>query len=205
MRCLLVVDVQNDFLPGGALAVPEGDEVVPVINALMPRFDLVVATQDWHPPDHCSFADNHPGSSIGQVIEHHGVEHILWPRHCVEDTVGAAFARGLDVSRIAHVTRKGTDPQVDSYSGFFDNGRLHSTGLSDYLQQNNLTELYVAGLSTDYCVKATVIDALELGFNTWLVKDACRGVNQSPGDVAAAVDAMQNAGARIVESTEVSA
>lgn len=203
MRCLLLIDVQNDFLPAGALAVPEGDAIVPVINTLIDRFELVVATQDWHPPGHCSFADNHPGRRVGEVIEVNGVEQILWPRHCVEDTEGAAFARGLDLSCIQQVIQKGTDHHVDSYSGFFDNQRLHATALNDYLRMQGVRELYVAGLATDYCVKFTVLDALDLGFNTWLIEDACRGVEHSSGDAPAAIDAMQAAGAHFVHSSAI--
>jgi len=203
MRCLLLVDLQNDFLPGGALPVPEGDAVIPVVNRLQPHFDLVVATQDWHPPDHGSFAANHPGRKVGEVVDLDGLPQILWPVHCVQFTRGAEFAPGLDTGRIAHVVRKGTDPRIDSYSGFFDNGKRRSTGLADFLRQQGVSELYVAGLATDYCVKATALDAVQLGFPTWLIVDGCRGVNLQPGDVDRALDEMARAGVRLVRSDEV--
>ncbi|GIX49990.1 MAG: nicotinamidase [Limisphaera sp.] len=203
MRCLLLVDLQNDFLPGGALPVPEGDAVIPVVNRLQPHFDLVVATQDWHPPDHGSFAANHPGHKVGDVVDLDGLPQILWPVHCVQFTRGAEFAPALDTRRIAHVVRKGTDPRIDSYSGFFDNGKRRSTGLADFLRQQGVRELYVAGLATDYCVKATALDAVQLGFPTWLISDACRGVNLQPGDVDRALEEMARAGVRLVRSDEL--
>ena len=176
MKALIIVDVQNDFCPGGALPVPEGDRVVEVINRIQPGFDLVVATQDWHPADHGSFAANHPGRRPGEQIELAGLPQILWPVHCVQGTPGAELHAGLDRSRIARVFHKGTDPNVDSYSGFFDNGRRTSTGLGEYLKGQGVTEVYVCGLATDYCVKFTALDAVGLGFKTYLIEDACRGV-----------------------------
>jgi nicotinamidase/pyrazinamidase len=203
MRCLLLVDLQNDFLPGGALPVPEGDAVLPVINRIQPQFELVVATQDWHPPDHLSFAVNHPGRRVGEVIELDGLPQVLWPVHCVQSTWGAELAPGLDTGRIVHVVRKGTDPRIDSYSGFFDNGRRRSTGLDTFLRQQGVDELYVAGLATDYCVRATALDAVRLGFRTFLVTDACRGVNLQPGDVDRALAEMAQAGVRLIRSTDL--
>jgi len=203
MRCLLLVDLQNDFLPGGALPVPEGDAVLPVINRIQPQFELVVATQDWHPPDHLSFAVNHPGRRVGEVIELDGLPQVLWPVHCVQSTWGAELAPGLDTGRIVHVVRMGTDPRIDSYSGFFDNGRRRSTGLDTFLRQQGVDELYVAGLATDYCVRATALDAVRLGFRTFLVTDACRGVNLQPGDVDRALAEMAQAGVRLIRSTDL--
>ncbi|MCS7091405.1 MAG: bifunctional nicotinamidase/pyrazinamidase [Verrucomicrobiota bacterium] len=203
MRCLLLVDLQNDFLPGGALPVPEGEAVIPLINRLQPHFDLVVATQDWHPPNHGSFAANHPGRRVGDVIDLDGLPQVLWPVHCVQFTWGAEFAPSLDTERIAHVVRKGTDPRIDSYSGFFDNGRRRSTGLAEFLRQQGVNELYVAGLATDYCVRATALDAAHLGFDTRLVMDACRGVNLQPGDVERALDDMARAGVRLMQSRQI--
>jgi nicotinamidase/pyrazinamidase len=203
MRCLLLVDLQNDFLPGGALPVPEGDAVIPVVNRLQPGFDLVVATQDWHPPNHGSFAVNHPGRRVGEVVDLDGLPQVLWPVHCVQFTPGAEFAPGLDTSRIVHVVRKGTDPRIDSYSGFFDNGKRRSTGLADFLRQQGVREVYVAGLATDYCVKATALDAVQLGFDTRVITDACRGVNLQPGDVDRALAEMARAGVRLVRSDEL--
>lgn len=203
MNALILVDIQNDFVPGGALAVPEGDSIVPICNRISGAFNLVVATQDWHPASHGSFAAAHPGRKIGEVIELHGLPQILWPVHCVQNTPGAAFVAGLDMSRVERVFQKGTDPAIDSYSGFFDNGHRKATGLGEYLKQRGVTDVYVAGLATDYCVKFTALDAQSLGFRTSLIQDASRGVNVRPGDVDAAVEEMRRAGVRIVHSSQV--
>ena len=184
MDALILVDIQNDFCPGGSLAVEEGDRIVPVVNELQKKFDLVVATKDWHPPDHSSFES-------------------LWPPHCVQGTAGAEFVAGLDTTRVAHVFHKGTDAGVDSYSGFYDNEHKRSTGLGDYLRAQGVTRVTVAGLATDYCVKFTALDALRLGFETTVVEDACRGVEVNAGDTARAVEEMRAAGARIVGSREL--
>mgnify|MGYP002777719726 CR=1 FL=1 len=203
MRALILVDIQNDFLPGGALAVPEGDAVIPVANALSGRFPLVVATQDWHPADHGSFAVNHPGRTPGEVIELGGVAQVLWPAHCVQGTRGAAFADALEVERIARVFIKGTDPAIDSYSGFFDNGRRKATGLGEFLKEAGVDEVVVLGLATDYCVKFTALDALSLGLRTTLVVDGCRGVELQAGDVARALEEVRAAGGAVVTSAEL--
>jgi nicotinamidase/pyrazinamidase len=203
MRALILVDIQNDFLPGGALAVPEGDRVIAVANALMPRFPLVVATQDWHPPEHGSFADNHPGRAPGEVVMLSGLEQVLWPTHCVQGTRGAEFAAGLRLGPEAHVFVKGIDPAVDSYSGFFDNGRRRSTGLGEFLRARAVEEAVVLGLATDYCVKFTALDALSLGFTTTLVEDGCRGVELQPGDVTAALAAVRAAGGVVRGSADL--
>jgi len=203
VKALIIVDVQNDFCPGGALAVRDGDRVVPIINSLQGRFDLVVATQDWHPADHLSFADNHNGLAPGEMIELNGKPQVLWPDHCVQDTQGAAFVAALDTGRIARVFQKGTAIEVDSYSGFFDNDHIHATGLGDYLRENNVDEVYVCGLATDYCVKFSALDARSLGFITFLIEDASRGVELQEGDVRRAVEEMRAAGVKIVQSSEV--
>jgi len=203
MKTLIIVDVQNDFCPGGALPVPEGDQVVPVINRIQPRFDMVVATQDWHPADHVSFAANHEGRQPGDVIELGGQPQMLWPVHCVRHTPGAAFHAGLDRRRIASVFQKGTDAEVDSYSGFFDNARRRSTGMEEYLKERQAADVYLAGLATDYCVKFTALDAVELGFATYVVRDACRGVNLKPDDVADAFDELAARGVRIIDSAAI--
>ena len=197
MNALILVDLQNDFLPGGALAVPGGDEVIPIANRLMDGFEIIVATQDWHPPDHGSFAANHPGRQVFESIDLHGLPQTLWPVHCVEDTGGALFAPGLDTRRITRVFRKGTRPEVDSYSGLFDNGRRHSTGLAEWLRGQDITKVTVCGIATDYCVKFTALDAVAEGFEVTLHLPACRGVDLQPGDVAAAVEAMRGKGVRI--------
>jgi len=203
MHALVIVDVQNDFCPSGALAVPEGDRVIPVINCLQVHFDLVVATQDWHPLNHGSFAANHEGRKPGDVVDLGGLEQILWPVHCVEHTPGAAFHRDLDQARIAQVFKKGTDPAVDSYSGFFDNGHRKATGLGEYLKGWGATEVTICGLTTDYCVKFTALDAVSLGFAAHVVEDACRGVNLKPGDVVQAMEEMRFRGVKILRAAEL--
>lgn len=203
MRALILVDLQNDFVPGGALAVPHGDEVIPIANALAPSFELVVATQDWHPADHGSFAANHPGKKVGAFIKLGGLDQILWPVHCVQNTRGADFVPALDRRRIERVFRKGTDPDIDSYSGFYDNGHKRATGLGDFLKSRGVNEVYILGLATDYCVKFTAIDARQLGFETFLIADACRGVNVQPGDSERAIEEMRRAGVHIIQSNEL--
>jgi len=199
-KALVLVDIQNDFCPGGALAVPRGDEVVAVANQLAARFPLVVATQDWHPPDHGSFAAHHPGRVPFERGELAGLPQVLWPAHCVQGTPGAAFHPDLDASRIHRVFPKGTDPSIDSYSGFFDNARRKATGLGDYLHAEGVGQLYVMGLATDYCVRATALDARDLGFDVTLVADGCRAVELAPGDGERAVEEMRAAGVRIADS-----
>ncbi len=202
MKALILVDLQNDFLPTGALPVPHGDEVIPIANRTQRSFDLVVATQDWHPVNHGSFATNHPGKRPGDVIVLNGLEQVLWPVHCVQETAGAEFAPELDMGRVAKVFKKGTDPGIDSYSGFFDNGHRKSTGLGDYLKEAGVTEVYILGLATDYCVKFTALDARELGFDTYLIEDVCRGVDLKPGDIPGALQAMSLAGVKIITCCE---
>lgn len=204
MKALILVDLQNDFCPGGALEVKEGDQVIPVANALMEKFDLVVATQDWHPANHGSFAANHPWRKPGQVIDLHGLPQVLWPIHCVQESFGAEFVQKLNASKINKVFVKGTDPEIDSYSGFFDNGHRKATGLGDFLKAQGVSKVYVLGLATDYCVKFTALDAIELGFETYLVEDGCRGVNLEPDDVDKAIEEMREKGIQILQSTEVS-
>ena len=200
--CLIIVDVQNDFLPGGALPVPEGDLIIPIVNQLQAAFSAVVATQDWHPADHGSFAANHPGKRPFDEIELHGVRQTLWPVHCVQGTLGAQLAPGLHQERLAQIFQKGTDPGIDSYSGFFDNGHRKGTGLNKWLKSLEIFDLYLCGLATDYCVKFTALDAMQLGFNTHLIEDATRGVNLHPDDVRNAVQQMARAGVRIVQSAD---
>lgn len=203
-RALILVDIQYDFLPGGALAVAEGDAVVPVANAVQPKFDLIVATQDWHPPDHGSFASNHEGKKPGDMIELAGLPQVLWPDHCVQGSHGAEFHADLDRSRIARVFRKGTDPAIDSYSGFYDNAHRKSTGLGEYLKEEGVTDVYILGLATDYCVRWSALDAMKLGFRTHVIEDGCRGVELKPGDVASALREIRAAGAKITTSAVVS-
>lgn len=197
MKTLIIVDVQNDFVAGGALAVPGGEELVPLINRLQSTFDLIVATQDWHPADHGSFAVNHPGKQPGETIVLDGLSQVLWPVHCVENTSGADFAPGLDRTHWARVFQKGTERAIDSYSGFFDNGHLRATGLGEYLRARGATDVCVVGLATDYCVKFTALDARTLGFHVTLLADACRGVELRAGDGERAVEEMRAAGVEV--------
>lgn len=199
MKALLIIDIQNDFLPGGALAVPGGNEIIPIVNNMMDSFDLVVATKDWHPPDHGSFAANHPGHDLFETVDLNGLPQTLWPVHCVQETEGAEFPPELDSSRIGKVFHKGTRPEIDSYSGFHDNGHRHSTGLADFLRENGVTEITVCGLATDYCVKFTALDAIAEGFATTLHLPACRGVNLQPDDIENAIAEMRDKGVEIVE------
>lgn len=172
MKTLIIVDAQKDFMPGGALEVREGDHIVPVINGILHKFDLVVATQDWHPQDHKSFAANHPDKAEFEVIELNGLEQKLWPAHCVQGTPGAEFHSKLEMAPVEAIFRKGMDREIDSYSGFYDNGHKKSTGLSGYLREKGATELYFCGLAADICVYFTMLDALKEGFSATLIKDA---------------------------------
>ena len=203
MKALIIVDLQNDFLPGGALAVPHGDEVIPIANELQRKFELVVATQDWHPPNHGSFAANHPGKKPGDRIMLDGVEQILWPMHCVQNTHGAEFAPSFETSRIAQVFHKGIDPRIDSYSTFFDNAHRRHTGLAHYLQKREIKDIYLMGLALDYCVNYSTLDARQLGLNTHVIIDGCRGIELQPGDIDRALDEMTRAGTMLLKSTEL--
>jgi nicotinamidase/pyrazinamidase len=195
MRALVLVDLQYDFLPGGALAVARGDETVAVAQRLMREHDTVLATQDWHPRDHKSFAINNPGTEVGEVITVHGVPQVMWPVHCVHGTRGAELHDDLD--GITQVFQKGTNPDIDSYSGFFDNGHKKATGLEAWLREHGVTDLTVVGLATDYCVKYTVLDARQLGFGVRVVRAGCRAVDLAPGDGERAFAEMHAAGAVI--------
>ena len=203
MTCLLLVDLQNDFMPGGALAVPRGNEVIGTANRLAAGFDHVVASQDWHPSDHGSFASQHPGRAPGEVIDLAGIEQVLWPDHCVQGSFGSEFHEELDRSQVDAVFRKGTDPQLDSYSAFFDNARRRSTGLAEHLAARGVEELWLLGLASDYCVKFSALDAVSVGLRTVVVEEGCRGIDLSPGDVARAWDEMRSAGVRIVSGASV--
>lgn len=177
MRALLLIDIQNDFLPGGSLAVPEGDQIIPIVNQLQPHFDLVVATQDWHPANHKSFASQHAGKGVFEQIDLNGLEQVLWPDHCVQGSEGAEFCKALDMDRVEAIFRKGTDPEIDSYSGYYDNGHRKSTALAEYLRGRGVTEVYLAGLAGDYCVYFTAKDALREGFRAYIIEDATRPIS----------------------------
>ncbi len=204
-RALLLIDIQNGFCPGGNLPVAGGEEIVPVANALMAsgKYDLVVASQDWHPPGHGSFASSHSGKSPFEMGELSGKPQMLWPDHCVQGTQDAAFHPDLDVSRIDHVQRKGQDPAVDSYSAFRDNDRAALTGLADYLKAKDVGEVDICGLATDYCVKFSAIDAVEMlpGVKVRFVEDASRGID--PEGVKTAIAEMREKGVEIVRSADI--
>jgi nicotinamidase/pyrazinamidase len=201
MKALLLIDIQNDFIPGGALAVPEGNQIIPVVNKLQPLFSLVVATQDWHPAHHKSFASQHPNSQVFEKIDLNGLEQVLWPDHCRQGSVGAAFSRDLQTNQVEAIFRKGTSPDIDSYSGFYDNGHRKSTGLADYLRSKQVTEVYLAGLAGDYCVYFSAKDALQEGFTTYLIDDAIRAINKEDYEKAKA-DIRQKEG-KIITSSDL--
>ena len=203
MRALLLVDLQNDFLPGGALAVPDGDAVIPVANRLIPSHEIIIASQDWHPVDHGSFVTEHPGHVVGDTVELSGQTQVLWPVHCVQESHGAAFGGNLISERITHIIPKGTDRNIDSYSAFFDNGHLQATGLHSYLQSLGVDALTVLGLATDYCVKYTVLDALKLSYRVSLVSDGVRAVNLRENDGTDALLEMSAAGATLIASSDI--
>jgi nicotinamidase/pyrazinamidase len=200
---LIIVDVQNDFVPGGALAVAEGDLIVSVINGLQKKFGQIVATQDFHPAEHGSFAANHPGKIPGEFVELAGLQQILWPVHCVQGTFGSDFHPKLNRSEWSGIFQKGKNPEVDSYSGFFDNARLGNTGLADYLKSLGIHRVFVCGLALDYCVKFTAMDAKSLGFETFVILDATRAVNLDPEDGAKAIAELQQKGIKVLSSKEL--
>ncbi|HEY4178360.1 MAG TPA: bifunctional nicotinamidase/pyrazinamidase [Kofleriaceae bacterium] len=204
MRALILVDLQYDFCPGGALGVPDGDKTIAVANRVIPHFQHVVATQDWHPRTHASFSANNPGTKVGEVIQLDGAPQVMWPVHCVQETDGAKLHAGI-VGTLEGIVQKGTDSSIDSYSGFFDNGHKKQTQLHQWLQDRWIKQVYVMGLATDYCVKFTVLDALKLGYDVKLIEDGCYAVNLSPGDGERAIAEMRTAGAGIVESGAIGA
>ncbi len=197
--CLLVVDVQNDFMPGGALAVPAGDEVLAPINRLAGRFENVVLTQDWHPRGHASFASSHPGRKPFETITLAYGEQVLWPDHCVQDTRGAALHSALSIPHAQLLLRKGHHAGIDSYSAFVEADRKTSTGLRGYLEERRLSELYVCGLATDFCVAWTALDARAAGFAVTLVEEACRAIDLQ-GSAAKALSQLDAAGVQRVTS-----
>ncbi|MDN3595803.1 bifunctional nicotinamidase/pyrazinamidase [Zunongwangia endophytica] len=200
MKALVLIDVQNDFMPGGALAVSDGDQIVPIINRLQDKFDLVIATQDWHPAGHASFASTHH-KKVYEVIDLNGIDQVMWPDHCIQGSDGAAFHEDLKLDKIEAIFRKGTDPEIDSYSGFYDNAHLKSTGLSGYLKEKDVTELYFVGLAGDFCVAFSIKDALNEGFKTFLVEDATRAIDaEGFGKAKAEIEAN---GGKILNSDEV--
>ena len=203
MNALILIDLQIDFCRNGALEVTDGDQVIPIANLLMDQFDLVVATKDWHPANHGSFAANHLWRKPGQIIDLNGLEQVLWPIHCVQETFGSEFVSELQAGQIDKIIYKGTDPEIDSYSGFHDNGYRKSTGLAEYLKDKGVTEVFIMGLATDFCVKFSVLDALKEGFTTHVIIDGCRAVNLQEGDGEKAIAEMKTQGAKLVNSQEL--
>jgi len=200
---LIVTDVQNDFCPGGALAVGEGDRIVPVINGIIDRFHRIVATQDWHPKHHMSFASNHPGKKPYDQVELGGIVQTLWPDHCVAGTAGAGFHPGLNPDRFDIIVRKGTNPAVDSYSAFLENDKKTRTGLDGYLKSIGADRVFFCGLATDYCVFYSAMDAASFGFDTLVIIDACRGIDVPAGSIERSIGEMKGKGIRMIESKEL--
>jgi nicotinamidase/pyrazinamidase len=200
---LLVVDIQNDFCPGGALAVPEGDAIVPLVNCVMERFPHTVLTQDWHSPGHSSFASAHPGKSPYETVETSYGTQILWPDHCVQGTAGAAFQGDVDVTRAELIVRKGFRPGIDSYSAFYENDHTTCTGLSGYLRERGFRRVYLCGLATDFCVKWSALDARREGFEVAVIEDACRAIDLE-GSLAVARAEMDAARVEFLLSDSIS-
>jgi nicotinamidase/pyrazinamidase len=199
---LLVIDVQNDFIPGGQLPVPEGDLIVPLINQLGRQFKQVIIAQDWHPPGHASFASSHPGRKPYDVIQLPYGEQTLWPDHCVQATPGAEFHRKLDLPHAQLIIRKGCNPDIDSYSAFLEADRTTTTGLAGYLKERGIDTVYLVGLALDFCVMFSALDARTAGFNAFVVMDACRAIDLQ-GSLAAAIERMQVSGVELIESGEL--
>lgn len=197
MKALLLIDIQNDFLPGAPLGVPDGYAVIPVANRILSRYSCVIATQDWHPANHKSFASQHPGHSVGDVIRLGETDQVLWPDHCVQGSEGAALAAGLRFNSIDKIIQKGTDPEIDSYSGFFDNDHRTATGLEKLLRESEIEAVDIVGIGTDYCVLYTALDAVQLGFDATVILEGVRGVDRSPGDSQRAIERMRQAGVHI--------
>ncbi|KIN75396.1 Pyrazinamidase/nicotinamidase [Sulfitobacter noctilucae] len=193
MQALIVIDVQNDFCPGGALAVAEGDAIVPGINALMNDFDAVILTQDWHPAGHSSFASSHSGKAPMEMIDMPYGPQVLWPDHCIQGSTGAAFHPDLAQDRADLIIRKGYNPAIDSYSAFFENDHQTPTGLEGYLRTRGITQVTLVGLALDFCVNYSAVDAAKLGFDVTVRQDLCRGIDMG-GSMAAAMEGMKGAG-----------
>ena len=177
MKALIIIDVQNDFLINGSLEVSRGNDVIEPINEIIKNYALIIATKDWHPLDHVSFVSNHPGKKIGEVVKVNNIDQILWPEHCVQESKGSDFPTTLNFEAINKIIYKGTNSLIDSYSGFYDNGKIHSTGLSDYLKENKVTSIDYVGLVTEYCVKFTVFDSIEEGFKSRVILKGIKGIN----------------------------
>ena len=196
MKTLVLVDIQNDFLKGGSLAVPEGEKIIKPINKIIKQYDLVIATKDWHPKNHISFASNHTDKKIGDIINVNGVDQVLWPDHCIQNSYGSDFPEQLDISKLAKVIYKGSDANIDSYSGFFDNGHFRSTGLSDYLKSKDVNKIDYVGLATDYCLKYTAIDSVSEGFKTRVLINCIKGIEEKGCELA--LNEMKSKGVELI-------
>ncbi len=202
MRALVIVDLQYDFLPGGNLAVPNGDDIIPIINSIQDNFDLVVATQDWHPLHHSSFASSHKNRKPFEMMDLNGISQVLWPDHCIQGTFGANLSSEIDGNRIEAIFRKGINSDIDSYSGFFDNGKRKSTGMAGYLNEHKVRTIFICGLAGDFCVYYTATDAIDLGFDTFIIEDASRAINQD--NFRQAMASFKNRGGKIIQSDDIS-
>jgi nicotinamidase/pyrazinamidase len=200
---LIIVDIQKDFMPGGALGIVDGDKIIPAINRIIRFFPLVVASKDYHPKNHVSFASSHPKRRPGDVITLAGRQQNLWPEHCIQESLGSEFDPRLDKDDLHHIVLKGTRRDVDSYSTFYDNAREKSTGLHEFLRKNSVKNVFICGVATDFCVFFSVLDAIHLGYNVYVIKDLCKPVNIHPGDDDNCLEKMKNAGARIIDSSDV--
>lgn len=200
---LILVDLQNDFFPGGSLGVPFADKIFPLANDIQDYFSLIVATKDWHPENHGSFVSNHPDHQLHDIVELNGVLQILWPPHCIQGSKGAEFHPTLRQDKIHKVIHKGTDPKIDSYSTFFDNAHLKHTGLDAFLKEHHIKNVFIMGLATDYCVLYSVLDAIKLGFNTYVIVDGSFGINAKEGDVERSLKKMQEMNAILLTSEEI--
>ena len=196
MKTLVIVDIQNDFLKGGSLAVPEGEKIIKPINKIIKQYDLVIATKDWHPKNHISFASNDTDKKIGDIINVNGVDQVLWPDHCIQNSYGSDFPEQLDISKLAKVIYKGSDANIDSYSGFFDNGHFRSTGLSDYLKSKYVYKIDYVGLATDYCLKYTAIDSVSEGFKTRVLINCIKGIEEKGCELA--LNEMKSKGVELI-------
>lgn len=203
MKALIIVDLQNDFMPGGPLGVPGANELAPLINSLISKFNFIIASQDWHPQDHVSFASNHQGKKIGDLIDVNGLDQVLWPDHCVQNTEGSELISSLNKENITSLFYKGTDKNIDSYSVFFDNAHHKSTGLADFLKEHHVTDLYFVGVATEYCVLYSALDAIDLGFSVHVISDGCRGINLTAGEEEKAYRAIASKGGKIITSVDL--
>jgi nicotinamidase/pyrazinamidase len=202
-KALIIIDVQNDFCPGGSLAVPGGEEIIPTINKLSGKFERIIATQDWHPHNHMSFAVNHPGKKDFDVIDYEGTKQVLWPEHCVCGTKGAEFYPTLDIKNVNIIIRKGSNPWIDSYSAFRENDKKTITGLEGYLKNLKVKETYLCGLALDYCVFYSAMDSRELGFETYVIIDATKGIDSPGGNIDMALEEMRKKGIKIINSDKL--